>query len=151
MVLATTYEDIYSRVLPKFTNYNILNMEDSEVRDMLQDYLMIAIPKFHVCRKDLYDKDDYAETFNVELSEMEMDILTNYMCIAYIDAEYINTPLMLKSALNSRDFNTFSPANHLDKLLLTHKTLLMDNEALLMRYAWGNEGYKDITVFGKKR
>ena len=102
----------------------------------MHDYFIPAIARFHVCRKDLNDRDDIQECFNSELSVMEIEILSNYLLLEYIDSTYVRTSTLLKVNLSSTDFNAFSPANMLDKLMAMHKTYLTENETLLSRYAW---------------
>ena len=142
--MATSYEKLYENLLPKFRSYEIPLMSTEEVKDYLHDFLIPAISKFHVCRKDLSDRDDILQRFNVDLSDIEIEILSNYLLIEYIDSEYIRTPSLLKVQLPSNDFKVFSPANFLDKLLAMHKTYVTENETLLSRYAW--MGAKDSGV-----
>lgn len=132
----TPYEKLYDNLLPKFRSYEIPLMTVEEVKDCLHDYLIPAVSRFHVCRKDLNDRDDIVQRFNVELSDIEIEILSNYLLIEYIDSEYIRTPSLLKVQLPSSDFKVFSPANFLDKLMAMHKTYVRENETLLSRYAW---------------
>ena len=132
----TPYEKIYDNLLPKFRSYEIPLMTVEEVKDYLHDFLIPAISRFHVCRKDLNDRDDIVQRFNVELSDIEIEILSNYLLIEYIDSEYVRTPSLLKVQLPSSDFKVFSPANFLDKLMAMHKTYVSENETLLSRYAW---------------
>lgn len=132
----TPYEKIYDNLLPKFRSYEIPLMTVEEVKDFLHDYLIPAASRFHVCRKDLTDRNDILQRFNVELSDIEIEILSNYLLIEYIDSEYIRTPSLLKVQLPSSDFKVFSPANFLDKLMTMHKTFKTENETLLSRYAW---------------
>lgn len=87
-------------------------------------------------QKRFNDRDDIVERFNCDLSDMEIEIFSNYMLLEYIDSTYIRTSTLLKVNLSSTDFNAFSPANMLDKLMAMHKTYLAENEALLSRYAW---------------
>ena len=134
--MATSYEKIYENLLPKFRSYEIPLMSTEEVKDYLHDFLMSAISRFHVCRKNLYDRDDILQRFNVELSDIEIEILSNYLLIEYIDSEYIRTPTLLKVSLPSSDFKAFSGANMLDKLMAMHTTYVKENETLLSRYAW---------------
>lgn len=149
--MPTSYEKIYESLLPKFRSYEIPMMTVDEVKEYLHDYLISAIPEFHVCRKDLNDRDDILERFNVELSNTEIEILSNYTLLKYIDSTYIRTPSLLKVNLSSTDFNAFSPANFLDKLMDMRSKFLSENETLLARYAWmgakengisWNTGYK---------
>ena len=134
--MATPYEKLYENLLPKFRSYEIPLMSVEEVKDYLHDYLIPAISRFHVCRKDLSDRDDVLQQFNVQLSDTEIEILSNYLLIEYIDSEYIRVPSLLKVQLPSNDFKVFSPANFLDKLVAMHKTYVKENETLLSRYAW---------------
>ncbi len=132
----TSYESIYDRVLTKFRDWDIPRMSEEEVKELLHDYLIPAISKFHVCRKDLNDRDDIIERFNCELSEIEMDIIANYMLIEYLDSTYIRTPALLKVALGSSDFKSYSSANMLEKLMAMRKAYVSENESLIARYAW---------------
>lgn len=132
----TPYEKLYDNLLPKFRSYEIPLMTVEEVKDYLHDFLIPAISRFHVCRKNLNDRDDIIQCFNVELSDIEIEILSNYLLIEFIDSEYIRTPSLLKVQLPSSDFKVFSPANFLDKLMAMHTTYRKENETLLSRYAW---------------
>ena len=150
--MPTPYEKIYENLLAKFRSYEIPMMTVEEVKENLHDYLIPAIARFHVCRKDLSDRDDIVERFNCELSDMEIEIFSNYMLLEYIDSTYIRTATLLKVNLSSSDFNAFSPANMLDKLMAMHKTYLSENESLLSRYAWlGEKENKSLINAGYKK
>ena len=142
--MATPYEKLYENLLPKFRSYEIPLMSIEEVKDFLHDYLIPAISRFHVCRQDLNDRDDILQRFNVKLSDIEIEILSNYMLIEYMDSEHIRTPSLLKVQFPSSDFKVFSPANFLDKLMAMHKTYVSENETLLSRYSW--MGAKELGV-----
>ena len=135
-MMATSYEKLYENLLPKFRSYEIPLMSTEEVKDYLHDFLIPAIARFHVCYKNLNDRDDILQRFNIELSDIEIEILSNYLLIEYIDSEYIRTPTLLKVQLPSSDFKVFSPANFLDKLVDMRTTYTKENETLLSRYAW---------------
>ena len=132
----TPYEKIYENLLPKFRDYDIPLLTIDEVKDYLHDFLVPAISRFHVCRKDLKDRNDILERFNVELSDVEVEIISNYALIEYIDSTYVRTPTLLKASLSSSDFNSYSPANMLDKLMSMRNRYISENETLLSRYAW---------------
>lgn len=150
----TPYEKLYDNLLPKFRSYEIPLMTTEEVKDYLHDFLIPAISRFHVCKKDLNDRDDILQRFNVELSDIEIEILSNYLLIEYIDSTYIRVPSLLKINMPSTDFKSFSSANMLEKLMNMHKTYLSENETLLARYAWeidGNYGIKGLKNATKLR
>ena len=111
-------------------------MTEDEVKDYLHDYLVSAITRFHVCRKDLNDRDDILQRFNSDLSYVEIDILSSYMLLEYVDATYVRVPTLLKANLSSSDFNAFSSANLLSKITESQNSLLKETEAKVSRYSW---------------
>ena len=149
--MPTPYEKIYENLLPKFKSYEIPLMTEEEVKEYLHDYFIPAISRFHICRKNLNDRDDTKEQFNSELSDTEIEILSNYVLLEYIDSTYVRTPTLLKVNLSSSDFNAFSPANMLDKLMAMHKTYLAENETLLSRYAWMSAKENGVSLGGYKK
>lgn len=134
--MPTSYEKVYERFLPKFRDYEIPVMPEDMVIERMHDYLVSATARFHVCRKDLSNRDGLLMRFNEELSDREIEILANYMILEYVDATYIRVPTLLKSNLSSTDFNAFSSANLLSKLNDLQERTRVDNETLLMWYAW---------------
>ena len=128
--------EAYKQVIRNKGASGIDEMTCEEVKDYLHDYLISAISRFHVCRKDLNDRDDIVQRFNVDLSDIEIEILTNYLLIELMDSEYVRVPSLLKISLPSSDFKAFSKANFLDKLVAMHKNYVSENETLLSRYAW---------------
>ena len=134
--MATSYEKLYENLLPKFRSYEIPLMSTEEVKDYLHDFLIPAVSRFHVCRKNLNDRDDILQRFNIDLSDIEIEILSNYLLIEYIDSEYIRVPSLLKISLPSSDFKAFSKANMVEKLVAMRTRYLIENETLLSRYAW---------------
>ena len=154
--MATPYEKLYENLLPKFRSYEIPLMSTEEVKDYLHDFLIPAISRFHVCRKDLKNRDDILQRFNIDLSDIEVEILSNYLLIEYIDSEYIRVPTLLKISLPSSDFKAFSKANMIEKLMSMRTRYLTENETLLSRYAWMGAkesgvklgaGYKKNNIF----
>lgn len=148
----TSYESIYAACLLKFKNFEIPTMDEQSVKEFLHDFLAPAIAKFHVCRTDLADRDDEHECFNQDLSDMEIEILSNYMVIGYTDAEYIQTPTLLKLHLTSTDFHALKAETMLNRLMDMHDYYIKENDTWLSRYAWkgayergvrlGSKGYK---------
>ena len=134
--MPTPYEKLYENLLPKFRSYEIPLMTTDEVKEELHDYLLPAIVRFHVCENNLKDRDDILEQFNMELLEEEIKNHSKFMLLEYIDANCIRTPSLLKVNLSSSDFNAFSPANMLTKLLEMREVYRKENETLLSRYAW---------------
>ena len=134
--MPTPYETIYENILSKFRSYEIVEMTEEEVKELLHDYLDPAISRFHVCRKDLADRDDIVERFNCDLTYEEVQILSNFCLLEYIDSTYVRNSELLKVSLVSIDYKPFSNANLLDKIMAMRSKYLSENEGLLSRYAW---------------
>ena len=109
-------------------------MSEEQIYNVLSDFLRPAIAAFRGCRQDLSQRNK--TRFQCKLTDIEIEILSNYMVIAYLDSNYIRVPLMLKQTLSSKDFNAFSPANHLGKVMEVREKYRKDNETLLSRYRW---------------
>ena len=134
--MATPYTAIYENMLPKFRSYEIPLMTVEEVQEYLHDFIVPATTRFHICRKNLDDRDETLQQFNEDLSNTEIEIISNFALIEYLDSTYVRTATLLKVNLSSSDFNSYSPANMLDKLLSMRDTYRRENETLLSRYSW---------------
>ena len=136
----TLYSEIFDAALSKLKDYDLFDLSQEDCYTILLAYLRPACVKFRVCRQNLKNRCDTLQSFNIQLTDDEIEILANEVAREYISANYIKTQLLLKTALPSRDFSSFSNANHLDKLLDLHKTLKKDNEQLISQYSWSASG-----------
>ena len=124
--MGTPYTELYESVLSKIKNYDFIHLEEDEVYEILSDYLRPAIAAFRGCRQDLSQRNKVK--FKCKLNDTEIEILSNYMVIEYLDSNYIRAALP--------DFNAFSPANHLSKAIEVREMYRKNNETLLSRYRW---------------
>ena len=132
--MGTPFTVLYDSVLSKIRDYDFFNMKQDEIYEVLSDYLRPAIAAFRSCKQDISKRTE--EGFDCTLTDTEVEILANYMTIAYLDSNYIRVPLALKQTLSSKDFNAFSPANHLEKMVEMREKYRKDNETLLVRYSY---------------
>lgn len=138
--MATPYTTLYNVMLAKLTNYDYLQYTEEEVYDMIGAYLDPACIKFRVCAQDLFDRSEQFREFNVTLTPLEIDILTNLMVIEYLTANYVNTPSLLKSQMPSKDFSSFSPANHLREIMSVRDTLTKEVSQKMTIYSYTKDG-----------
>ena len=132
--MGTPFTVLYDSVLSKIRDYDFFNMKQDEIYEVLSDYLRPATAAFRSCKQDISKRTE--EGFECTLTDTEVEILANYMTIAYLDSNYIRVPLALKQTLSSKDFNAFSPANHLEKMVEMREKYRKDNETLLVRYPY---------------
>ena len=130
----TKFSDVYDRMRASFTDFDMSKLTELESNDILYDFFQIGISHFYLCIKNLQDINATLKEFNFELSPIELDILSNYATIAFINANYVNTPTLIKTHLTTKDNNAFSQANHLSKLLDLKTQLIYENEKLVSKY-----------------
>ena len=133
--MPTSYDVLYESLLGKVRDYDWLQFTIEEIRGLANDYLRPAIVRFAYCKADLSDKDDVLGQFNVELSDMEIEILSDYIVIAWLNANYILTGTTLKQSMPSKDYQMWSPSNHLSRLERLHLRLLQEVDVLKTTYS----------------
>lgn len=110
----TAYTTIYNSFLDKVNDYDLADMTAELAQTSMRGWLNQAIVRFlESCKKDLTQTEEGG--FSEDLDLMEIDILTEGMVEAWLKPIRNNLDL-LRNALSTKDFTTFSPANLLDKV-----------------------------------
>jgi hypothetical protein len=117
----TSFQSVYNVFLAKTTDDMYMELFEEETYALLQDLLVDAIPWFEFPRVDLFNYDATGATFNIELTNEEINILATYMVVAWMGQQ-------LASVENTRmkysgvDFKFTSQANHMGKILSIRET-----------------------------
>ena len=110
----TAYTTIYNSFLDKVNDYDLADMTAELAQTLMRGWLNQAVVRFlESCKKDLTQTEEGGFTEDLDL--MEIDILTEGMVEAWLKPIRNNLDL-LRNALSTKDFTTFSPANLLDKV-----------------------------------
>ena len=110
----TAYTTIYNSFLDKVNDYDLADMTPGLAQTSMRGWLNQAVVRFlESCKKDLTQTEEGGFTEDLDL--MEIDILTEGMVEAWLKPIRNNLDL-LRNALSTKDFTTFSPANLLDKV-----------------------------------
>jgi len=110
----TAYTTIYNSFLDKVNDYDLADMTAELAQTSMRGWLNQAVVRFlESCKKDLTQTEEGGFTEDLDL--MEIDILTEGMVEAWLKP-YRNNLDLLRNALSTKDFTTFSPANLLDKV-----------------------------------
>lgn len=110
----TAYTTIYNSFLDKVNDYDLADMTAELAQTSMRGWLNQAVVRFlESCKKDLSQTEEGGFTEDLDL--MEIDILTEGMVEAWLKPIRNNLDL-LRNALSTKDFTTFSPANLLDKV-----------------------------------
>lgn len=127
----TTFQDVYNVFLAKITDRELVTNEFKD--EVMEDFLNSGIAQFSHCEKDLEDTDDVLKQFNITLDRLEKEILARYMVIEWTNG-YIQSEEFLKQSLGNRDYTTYSPANHLEKLIELRSINLKEVKELIQEY-----------------
>lgn len=120
--MPTPYKVLADRVINKLRSSGYTNITEQELDEIICTSIPVAAVKFKACKQDLSNRDNDNQIFNIVLTEEEIEILANFMYIEFLNTNYINVPSLLRENLSSRDFLSFSSANHLDGLINLRET-----------------------------
>lgn len=135
--MATTYSYIYEEFLDKITDPDLLLLAEEDQEATKRAYLeyavkkcsMYVLPNFDLSRRtvveivdDTVPVDNGEEpivevlgAFEDDLDDSVIVMLTEYMVEAWLKP-YLNNADLLRLHMNTKDFNTTSPANLVEKI-----------------------------------
>ncbi len=137
--MATRYKELYNSVYSKIKDYDFINMTEEDADDILHDYIRPAIVSFECCKQDLSDRNEENSEFNIDLTDVNFEILSNFMLIKYLEATYINTPMALKAYLSTSDFHKYDNKDVLVKVIEVRDKYYDDNKQLMINYSLRGE------------
>ena len=133
--MATTYKELYNSVYSKIKDYDFANMSEEEADEILHDYLRPAVVAFEYCNQNLSDRDEDLQQFNIDLTDVNFEILSNFMVIIYLDSTYIRTSLMLKAHMSTSDFHKYDNKDVLGKVIEVRDMYKQENKQLMINYS----------------
>ena len=133
--MATPYKVLFDGVISKLRSTGIPNLTEEEFDEILLDYIRPACVKFKACKQDLNRRSDALASFEIELTDEEIEILVGFIYIEYLTANYINVPSLLRQSLSSRDYHAFSSRNHLDGLIGLRDTVQKEIKQMISIYS----------------
>lgn len=138
----TSYETIYKKFLQRVVDYKILQMEDEDVKMMLNGWMVSAIANFRTCSSDLSKRDDMLEQFEDDLTDLEVEILSILMVSEWL-APQLNSTLLTRQLITGKDEKFYSQSAHLKELMDLQAASDKKARLLLNRYRLINNAYLD--------
>lgn len=139
--MSTTYQYIFEEFQDKITDYDLASYSDDLQEDILNALLRKACRKFKVCVQDLSDRDDDLQLFNIDLSEDEIDILTEWMVKEWLEPIKNDTD-NLHNRINTAEFSSISPANMQLAVNETYNEARRRARSLMNEYSYRNGDMK---------
>ena len=137
----TSYEVVYGRFLNRTTDFNLGELDDYTLSQMLKEWLHSAIVKTRTS-SDLSVRDDENEVFNVDLSDLDIEMLAMGMTLAWLDQTLNSTELTLQF-IGGKEEKYYSQANQISELRALRADTLREMQQLYTYNTYVNNEYFD--------
>ena len=112
--MATPYETVYGRFLNRTTDFNLGDLDDHTLNEMLKGWLHSSIVNTRTS-SDLSLRDDELEMFDDDLPDQDIELLAMGMTMAWID-QYLNSTENVLQFIGGKEEKYYSQANHIAEL-----------------------------------
>lgn len=140
--MATPYEVIYKRFLQKITDFNLIELDDFTLDEMLNGWLKSAIVRTRVCDSDLSKRDDDIQEFEDDLSDVEIELLALGMTRSWLD-QYLNSTENILQFISGKEEKYYSQANHIKELRDLRSDITLEMQKLHSYHTYTNNSYFD--------
>ena len=137
----TSYETVYGRFLNSMTDFNLADLDDHTLSEMLKDWLHSAIVKTRTS-SDLTARDDDDEVFNIDLPELDIELLAMGMRLAWLD-QRINSTEYTNLFIGGKEEKFYSPSSQLAELRALRTDTLREMQQLYTYSTYNNNSYFD--------
>lgn len=111
--MGTPYEKVYERFLNSITDFNLVELDDYTLSKMLMDWLHKSIVRTRTSSN--LSCNDESETFNNDLSDLDIELLSLGMKLAWLDQTLSSTELTLQF-IGGKEEKWFSQSAHIAEL-----------------------------------
>ena len=138
--MATPYEKIYDRFSQKITDFNLLEVDDYSLDKMLLGWLNSSIVNVRKREHNLSLRDDEAQKFQEDLSDLEIELLALGMKLAWID-QYLNSTELVLQFVGGKEEKYYSQSAHIAELRELRKDTLREMNSLHNHDTYVNGSY----------
>lgn len=139
--MGTPYEKVYSRFLSRTTDFNLAEMDDYTLNEMLKSWLCSAVVKTRTS-SDLSARDEENEVFENDLTDLDVELLAMGMTLAWLDQTLNSTELTLQF-LGGKEEKFFSQSAHISELRALRTDTLREMQKLYTYDTYTNNSYFD--------
>jgi hypothetical protein len=139
--MGTPYEKVYGRFLNLTTDFNLADLDDHTLNEMLKDWLHSAIVKTRTSSDLTRDDDD--EVFKNDLSDLDIELLAMGMRLAWLD-QRINSTEYTNLFVGGKEEKFYSQANHIAELRALRADVLREMQQLYTYSTYIDNDYFDI-------
>lgn len=140
--MATPYEKIYNRFSQKISDFNLVEVDDHSLDEMLQGWLDSSIVRIRKCQHDLSKRNDELQEFEEDLSDLEIELLALGMVDAWVTPMLNSTELTLQF-IGGKEEKYYSQSQQLAELRNLKKENSLEMNRLHNYYTYTNNSYFD--------
>lgn len=137
--MATPYETVYSRFLNKCSDFNLVDLDDHTLNEMMKDWLDSAIIRTRTS-SDLSARDDEAEVFENDLSAQDVELLAMGMVLSWLD-QRIQSTEYTNLFIGGKETKFYSPSQQLAELRNLRADILREMQQLHCYSTYSNNSY----------
>lgn len=138
---STSYSIIYNRFLNTMTDFDLAALDDDVLSDMLKGWLHSAIVKVRT-ESDLSARDDTKGEFGAALSELDIELLSMGMKLAWLD-QRINSTEYVSLFVGGKEEKFYSPSSQLSELRALRADTLREMQQLYTYNTYNQNSYFD--------
>ena len=139
--MATPYEKVYGRFLNRTTDFNLAELDDHTLNEMLKNWLNSAIIRVRTS-SDLSKRDDENEVFKSDLTDMDIELIAMGMTLAWLDQALNSTELTLMM-LGGKEEKFYSQSQQISELRALRADTLREMQQLYTYNTYTNNDYFD--------
>ena len=136
----TSYTVVYNRFLNTTTDFNLAELDDYTLSEMMQDWLHSAIVKVRTSSD--WIRDDENEVFTNDLSDLDIELLAMGMRLAWLD-QRINSTEYTNLFVGGKEEKFYSPSSQLSELRNLRADTLREMQQLYTYATYANNSYFD--------
>ena len=137
--MATPYEKIYSRFLNRTTDFNLAELDDYTLNEMMKSWLSSAIVNARTST-DLSVRNEENECFENDLSDLDVELLAMGMTMAWLD-QTLNSSELTLQFIGGKEEKYYSQANHIAELRALREDTRLEMKRLHSYGTYTNNSY----------
>ena len=137
--MATPYEKVYGRFLNKCTDFNLADLDDHTLNEMIKDWLDSAIIRTRTS-SDLSARDDEVEEFENDLSDQDIELLAMGMVLAWLD-QRIQSTEYTNLFIGGKESKFYSPSQQLTELRNLRADIVREMQQIHCYSTYTNSSY----------
>lgn len=138
--MATPYEKIYNRFSQKITDFNLIEVDDYSLDEMLQSWLNSSIVRIRKCQHDLSKRDDEIQEFEEDLSDLEIELLAMGMVDSWV-SQYLQSTELVSQFIGGKEEKFYAQSSHISELRAVKEQNLLEMNRLHNYFTYTNSSY----------